>query len=132
MNPVVHFELPYKVGIRVRQFYQEVFGWQIECLGAEMGDYMLATTATSDVKPGSTAGAINGGFFPFKPESSDQCPTFVIGVKSLEEHMRKICQSGGQILGKPYSIPGIGLYLAFKDTEGNRLSILQPTLNQLG
>lgn len=126
MNPVVHFELPYKVGIRVRKFYGEVFGWQIECLGATMGDYMLATTATVDAKPDAPAGAINGGFFPFEPEMPYQCPSLVIGVKSITEHIDKICKSGGQVLGKPHKIPGIGLYVSFKDPEGNRLSILQP------
>lgn len=126
MNPVIHFELPYKVGIRVQRFYQEVFGWQTECLGSAMGDYILATTALTDVKPGTLAGAINGGFFPFKPNWPDQCPSFVIGVKDIETSMEKVTEMGGQILGKPHEIPGTGLYVSFKDTEGNRVSLLQP------
>jgi len=28
--------------------------------------------------------------------------------------------------GEPDDIPGVGLYCAFIDTEGNRLSMLQP------
>lgn len=126
MNPVVHFELPYKVGIRVQRFYQEVFGWQTECLGPKMGNYILATTALSDVKSGAPAGAINGGFFPFKPNWPDQCPSFVIGVENIEESMKKVIEMGGQVLGEPYEIPRTGLYVSFKDTEGNRVSLLQP------
>jgi hypothetical protein len=46
--------------------------------------------------------------------------------------MKKVEAAGGTIIGggykagEPDDIPGVGLYIAFKDTEGNRLSILQP------
>jgi predicted enzyme related to lactoylglutathione lyase len=30
------------------------------------------------------------------------------------------------VLGEPVEIPGIGQYVAFTDTEGNRVSMLQP------
>lgn len=33
---------------------------------------------------------------------------------------------GGQKPGVPDDIPGIGLYVSFLDTEGNRVGILQP------
>ena len=126
MSPVVHFELPYKVGIRIRKFYEEVFGWQTECLGSKMGDYILATTALADVKPGAPAGAINGGFFPYKPDWPDQLPSVVIAVDNIDLSMKRISEKGGEVLGTPHEIPGTGLYVAFRDTEGNRLSLLQP------
>lgn len=31
-----------------------------------------------------------------------------------------------QMLVEPMEIPGVGLYVAFTDTEGNRASMLQP------
>jgi predicted enzyme related to lactoylglutathione lyase len=30
------------------------------------------------------------------------------------------------VLGEPLPIPGVGQYVAFFDTEGNRVSMLQP------
>lgn len=126
MSPVVHFELPYKVGIRIRKFYEEVFGWQTECLGPKMGDYILATTALGDVNTDAPAGAINGGFFPFKPDWPDQLPSIVIAVQNIEQSMILIEEKGGQVLGQPYEIPGTGHYVSFRDTEGNRISILEP------
>ncbi len=33
---------------------------------------------------------------------------------------------GGQVPGKPDDIPGVGLYVSFIDTEGNRAGMLQP------
>jgi uncharacterized protein len=48
MNPVVHFELPYKDAGRAILFYKNVFGWEMEELDETMGNYILATTAIKD------------------------------------------------------------------------------------
>ena len=69
-------------------FYEKTFGWKTELLGPEMGDYVLVTTAESDVKPGAPAGAINGGFFPKRPWPA-QYPSVVIGVDDIESAMRQ-------------------------------------------
>lgn len=127
MDPVVHFELPYDDADRIMRFYQSAFGWQLQKLGEEMGDYVLATTATDDAKPDAPAGAINGGFFPRKPDWPAQHPSVVIGVKDIEGSMSAVAAAGGQVLGEPMDIPGVGRYVSFEDTEGNRLSMLQPS-----
>lgn len=126
MNPVVHFEFPYKDGERISAFYRSVFGWESTFLGKEFGDYILATTAVTDAKPGTPAGAINGGFFPIKPDWPGQFPSVVIGVGDIEETMKAINEHGGAVLGEAHTIPNFGLYVAFYDTEGNRNSIIQP------
>lgn len=126
MNPVVHFELPYENRERAAEFYSAVFGWSTQFLGPEMGDYILATTVTSDVKPGSPAGAINGGMFPKKPDWPLQYPSIVIAVSNVNVAMAAIERAGGQVLGEPHNIPNYGQYVSFIDTEGNRNSILQP------
>jgi predicted enzyme related to lactoylglutathione lyase len=38
-------------------------------------------------------------------------------------------EAGGKVLGEPMDIPGVGLYAGFLDTEGNRVSVLQPSAN---
>ncbi len=40
--------------------------------------------------------------------------------------MKKVEKAGGEVLGEPWDIPGIGWYVSFIDTEGNRVSILEP------
>ena len=42
MNPVVHFEMPYENRERLVKFYTKVFGWQMQKLGKDMGDYVTA------------------------------------------------------------------------------------------
>jgi predicted enzyme related to lactoylglutathione lyase len=40
--------------------------------------------------------------------------------------MKKVMKAGGKVLGEPMAIPGVGQYVSFFDTEGNRVSMLQP------
>jgi predicted enzyme related to lactoylglutathione lyase len=127
MNPVIHFEMPAEDRKRMAGFYTNAFGWKTEMLGEEMGNYVLATTTDSDkngrpIKPG----AINGGFFQKTDDMPLQYPSVVIYVENITEHMAKVEKAGGKILGEPWNIPGVGLYVSFIDTEGNRVSMLQP------
>ncbi|HKJ50023.1 MAG TPA: VOC family protein [Gammaproteobacteria bacterium] len=126
MNPVVHFEIPYDDPERIAGFYRSAFGWRTQMLGEEMGNYILATTAEADVRPGSPAGAIDGGFYPKKPDWPSQHPSIVIAVDDIAAAMSAVERAGGRVLGEPMSIPGIGRYVSFLDTEGNRSSLLQP------
>jgi hypothetical protein len=127
MNPVVHFEMPAGDRKRMAGFYSEVFGWKTELLGEDMGNYVLATTTETDEtgRP-KTSGAINGGFFPKSDDMPAQYPSVVIAVENIKEHMKTVEKAGGKVLGEPMDIPGVGLYVSFIDTEGNRVSMLQP------
>ncbi|MDQ3282695.1 MAG: VOC family protein [Acidobacteriota bacterium] len=129
MDSVVHFEMPYHDRERMAKFYQTAFQWQTQILGPEMGNYVLATTTETDaqgfpVKPG----AINGGFHQNNPEWPAQYPSVVIAVDDIQASMRKVTEAGGKVLGEPMEIPGVGLYVSFFDTEGNRSSMLQPQM----
>lgn len=106
MYPVVHFEMPYENYERVMKFYTTVFGWQMQKLDKDMGDYVLATTADKDAKPNTPRGAINGGFFPKKPDWPAQHPSVVIAVNDIQKMMKKIGEAGGEVLGEPMEIPG--------------------------
>ena len=127
MDPVVHFEMPYQDGRRMARFYRSVFGWETKELGKESGDYVLATTTdTDDVGP-KRRGVINGGFFPKKADWPAQYPSVVIAVEDIGRAMKKVKDAGGKVLGDPMDIPDVGRYVSFEDSEGNRVSILEPT-----
>lgn len=127
MDPVVHFEMPYDDPNRLAKFYTAAFGWKTKMLGEGMGDYVLATTTQSS-RDGTPAkpGRINGGFFPRKPLWPAQYPSVVIAVGDIKAAMAKVESAGGEVLGEPMDIPGIGAYISFTDTEGNRVGMLQP------
>jgi uncharacterized protein len=126
-DPVVHFEMPYGDHERVAKFYSEVFGWQMQKLGKDMGNYITAaTTETDNKRMVKKPGNINGGFYPGDQAPEAKCPSVVIAVDNIEDSTKKIEEAGGKMLNKPMDIPGIGRYASFADTEGNRVSILQP------
>jgi uncharacterized protein len=123
MTPVVQFEMPYEDRERLVKFYSQAFGWQMKKFGKEMGDYVTAaTTETDENNMIKRPGAINGGFFPW---TDAQYPSVVIAVDNIKEAMKRVADSGGKVLGEPMEIPGIGQYVSFNDTKGNRLSLLQ-------
>lgn len=135
-NPVVHFEMGYKDRDRMVKFYQEVFGWETENMGEEMGNYVVAhTTATDDNGMVQTPGVINGGFYQKTDNPLSQAPSVVVSVDDIQEAMKGVVAAGGKILGgmnqagehtdEPQMIPGVGLWISAQDTEDNRFSILQ-------
>ncbi|KQT08985.1 VOC family protein [Ramlibacter sp. Leaf400] len=126
MDPVIHFELPCDDRERLARFFERTFGWKPQLLGPEMGNYVVVTTAEKDARPDAMRGAINGGFFTRTAAMPAQFPGIVIGVADIRATMRKVSDNGGQVLGEPMDIPGVGAYVAFLDTEGNRSSMLQP------
>ena len=126
MDPVVHFEMPFDNRARMAKFYESAFGWQTQMLGEDMDNYVLATTTETDQSGPKKPGAINGGFFPKKPDWPAQHPSVVIAVDNVEESIKRVIEAGGKVLGEPMEIPGVGRYVSFIDTEGNRVSMLQP------
>jgi predicted enzyme related to lactoylglutathione lyase len=141
-SPVTHFEMGYEDPSRIQKFYQSAFGWETKEMGPQMGDYILATTTETDgngmIK---TPGNINGGFYDLK-QSQFKEPSVVVEVEDINSTMKAVTEAGGKIVGvpdqtgkltmEPQDIPGVGLWMSIQDTEGNRLSMIQPIRNQGG
>lgn len=135
-NPVVHFEMGYNDRARMVKFYESAFGWTMRQMGPEMGNYVIAQTAETD-KDGMVQekGTINGGFYQKTDDPLSQAPSVVVSVEDIQAAMQAVKDAGGEILGtrnekgertmEPQMIPGVGLWISAKDTEGNRFSILQ-------
>lgn len=126
MDPVVHFEMPAEDRKRMAEFYTRVFGWQTQQLGEEMGNYVLAVTTDSDERGPKKPGAINGGFFQKTSDMPAQYPSVVIAVPDIVQRIKDVGSAGGKVLGEPMEIPGVGSYVSFLDTEGNRVGLIQP------
>jgi predicted enzyme related to lactoylglutathione lyase len=127
MDPVTHFEMPAKDRKRAIGFYSKVFGWKMQQLGPEMGEYVMAHTTETDPKGMvKTPGTINGGFYAPTDDPMSKAPSVVISVKDVKASMKAVETAGGRILRQPDEIPGVGLWVSFLDTEGNRVSMIQP------
>lgn len=138
MNPVIHFEMGYNNPKRMSKFYESVFGWKTKQMGPKMGNYILAdTTQTDKNRMVKTPGNINGGFYQKTKDPLSHAPSVVISVDDIQASIKAVKKAGGKILGamdqsgkvkkEPLEIPGVGLWISIMDTEGNRVSMLQPT-----
>ena len=132
-QPVGHFEIPGDDMDRMKKFYQEAFNWKIQQLGDDYSNYVVVqTTDTDEQGMVRTPGTINGGFFKRTEDTLSQHPSVVVMVDDIKEASEKITAAGGKVIGgkfkkgEPDDIPHVGLWSAVVDSEGNRISILQP------
>lgn len=124
-NPVVHFELPADDRERMKTFYTKAFGWEMMQLGPEMMNYTVVMTAPSDDNGPIEKGRINGGIY-MRQQGMSAAPSVVISVENITAAMKRVEDCGGKMEMQPMDIPNVGKYATFIDTEGNRLSIMEP------
>ncbi|PWT85873.1 MAG: glyoxalase [Blastocatellia bacterium] len=127
MNRVVHFEIPADDMERAKKFYAENFGWKVNQLGPEMGNYALVHTGPTDQKGmPQDKSFINGGLM--KRDSSARSPVLVLAVDDAEATVEKVKKSGGKLVGEILDIQGVGRYARVEDTEGNVIGLIKPTM----
>ena len=127
MDRVVHFEIPAENLERAKKFYSENFGWKLNQLGPEVGNYVLVHTGPTDAEgmPQDRA-FINGGLMPRDPSASS--PVLVIAVADADQAVEKVKKSGGRLVGEILDIPNVGRYARLQDTEGNVIAVIKPTM----
>jgi uncharacterized protein len=128
-NRIVHFEIEAVDRERAKKFYSQAFGWQMQQMGPELGDYVVVITGDP-----SEPGGINGGLMVPPPPMSKELNAFscVVDVADIEEAVKNVRAAGGEVLIEKMDIPGIGIYARCKDTEGNYFTMLQPAPRSTG
>lgn len=116
MPKINHFEINADDPLRAKSFYENVFKWKIEKWEGPL-EYWLINAGDED-EPG-----INGGLQ--KRENKEDAITNYITVKSVDDIIKKIEENGGKIIKPKSPIPRVGYYAIFKDTEGNRLYLME-------
>lgn len=108
-NPVVWFEVLGKDGEKLRRFYSDLFGWQIDASGGEM-DYGLVAAGEGGI----------GGGIGRSPDGGDGLVTFYIEVDDPAAYLEKVGRLGGKTIVPPTEIPAYNLTFAyFADPEGH-------------
>lgn len=125
MDRVVHFEIPADDLERAKKFYRENFGWRVNQLGPEMGNYVLVHTGPTDEQgmPQDKA-FINGGLMRRDPFA--RSPVLVIAVADADATVERVKKSGGKVVGEIMDIPNVGRYARVQDSEGNVIGVIKP------
>lgn len=129
MNRVVHFEIHAADLDRMQKFYEGIFGWQIQDMGPQMGNYRLVSTG--EKKPGDRWQGIDGGITPrhgAPPSDGQPVNAFVctIDVDNIDTYIQKVKTAGGTMALDKMQVPGVGWLAYMKDPEGNIFGMLQP------
>jgi predicted enzyme related to lactoylglutathione lyase len=125
MSRVVHFEIHADDPQRAVNFYQSVFGWEIQKWdGPE--DYWLVTTGKAP-EPGIDGAIVKR----MGPINGDAVMAYVctVDVPSIDDAIAKITSHGGTIALPKMAVPGVGWLAYYKDTEGNIFGTMQSDHN---
>ncbi|MCK4780612.1 MAG: VOC family protein [Candidatus Lokiarchaeota archaeon] len=120
MSKIVHFEINTENPLRAKSFYEDVFDWKIEKWEGPM-EYWMIEAGKEDEE------GINGGLQK-REEPDDQVFNY-IQVSKVDDFKNKIEQYGGTIESPKIAVPGVGYFYMFKDTEGNKLGIMEEDEN---
>ena len=120
-QPVVHFEVIGKDGDKLKSYYSDLFGWEINS-DNEM-DYGIVQ------RDGNTAsdGAGIGGGVAKGPDGYDGHVTFYVGVPDVEAALAKAESLGGSRLFGPDEIMDGMILGQFADPEGHVIGLVNQT-----
>lgn len=138
MNRVIHFEIHAEDMDRAQKFYESVFGWTFQDMGAAMDNYRVIMTGPGpDEMAGkpydiSSAG-INGGMMRRQgPRPAENAPVFgyvcIVGVDDIDAYVKKAEAAGATLALAKMEVPGVGHLAYYKDTEGNIFGMIQPQM----
>ncbi|MGM9472395.1 VOC family protein [Pseudarthrobacter sp. YS3] len=121
MGAVVHFEIPADDQERARNFYSEAFGWKISPM-PEMNYNAVTTTPTDEATSlPKEPGAINGGLMGREGDLVN--PIITVDVPDIDATLKTVEELGGSVVTPKNSIPDMGFFAYFRDTEGNVMGL---------
>jgi uncharacterized protein len=121
---VVHFELPADDVKRAGEFYQTVFGWDINPV-PDVNYVLVVTTPSGDQGP-TEPGAINGGMA--ERGSPITAPVITIEVDEISRALEQVEAAGGQVVQGKQPVGPMGFTAYFSDSEGNVVGLWQNAL----
>jgi predicted enzyme related to lactoylglutathione lyase len=126
MKPVTWFNIPSDDLERASNFYNKVFGWELQPLSQEADDnlsYYTALTARSDASyTPQESGRVNGCIV--KRSMGLQHPTVLIDVDDLDKALEAVLAAGGKKASEKIDLSSAGGVLQFvEDTEGNVIEL---------
>ena len=119
-QPVVHFEIIGKDGEKLRSYYSDLFGWEIDADNPmQYGTIQRDGNTTSDGV--GIGGGVAGG-----PEGYEGHVTFYVEVPDVEAALAKADELGGSRIMGPDEVPGMGIVLGhLKDPEGHVIGVIE-------
>jgi len=113
-NAVVHFEVSCADTERAKEFYSQLFGWEMNNLPD-----MNYTMVIADPAEG-----INGGIRG-EADPGRRGVLIYVEVDDLQAALDRVVSLGGTVVHPVREIPGIVTLAVFTDPEGNRIGVVK-------
>jgi uncharacterized protein len=121
-HPVAHFEVIGKDGEKLRGFYSELFGWEIDA-NNPMGYGMVPREGNTNDQGAGIAGGISGAMEGM--EDYEGHVTFYVEVPDVDDALAKAESLGGRRLMGPDQVPGGPVIGQFADPEGHMIGVVK-------
>jgi len=121
-QPVVHFEVIGQDGDKLRRYYSELFGWEVNA-DNEMGYGMVSREGNLSPEGIGIGGGIAGG-----PPGYEGHVTFYVAVPDVEAALQKAESLGGTRVMGPETIMDSMVLGQFKDPEGHVIGLVRPEM----
>ena len=118
-QPVVHFEVIGKDGKKLRDYYSELFGWDIDAEN-EINYGVIQRDDNTTADGVGIGGGVAGG-----PEGYDGHVTFYVEVPDVEEALSMAESLGGSRVMGPETIMGRMVLGQLTDPEGHVIGLIQ-------
>jgi predicted enzyme related to lactoylglutathione lyase len=117
-QPVVHFEIVGQDGAKLRDYYAELFGWEIAA-DNPMNYGLVAREDNLNADGIGIGGGVGGG-----PEGYPGHVTFYVEVPDVEAALAQAESLGGtRMMGPDEPMPGLVIGL-FNDPEGHTIGVM--------
>jgi len=122
-HTLVHFEIPAVDVEKLKQFYEQLFGWKIQEYPGPI-DYWTIQTVPVDANGTPLRPGVNGGLYR-KPEPNIR-PLNYCSVESINDCLVRLEKLGGKVISPKQEVPDVGWVAAAVDPEGNPFAFIEP------
>ncbi len=115
-NPISWWEISSSDAGAMYEFFKKAFGWNIG-YDDKVNYY--------EVLAGKGDNGFYGGGFYTTPEGEEPYLMVYITADDVDTRLEKVKQAGGEIIGEPCDIPGLGRLCLFKEPMGQQLAMIK-------
>ncbi|NOY63768.1 MAG: VOC family protein [Gammaproteobacteria bacterium] len=107
-----------------KQFYSELFGWQMEDMACGGMDYTTLKINGDEI----------GGIMKTPKEAGAMPPTWggYVTVDDVDASVEKVKTLGGKVCLPPQDIPDVGRFCVIQDPQGAMLSLIAYDIKEKG
>jgi uncharacterized protein len=120
MPTLCHFDIPVDNVDRAKQFYKDVFGWNMKKLNSRVDSKVELWMCETEDESGRKG--ITGGMT--KRDSLPSVTNYIL-VNSVDKYISKIKHSSGKVTLHKTEIPHVGIFAMFLDSENNFFGLFE-------